>query len=400
MISSLDHPRCAREPHWPSVPEEDVTRMWLQRARPDIALRTRCGRSLRVIHPGVRNRHDGPDFLGASITIDGELRRGDIEVHTRPEDWQRHGHDGDPRYARVVLHVCLYDGVFPARIPGIALASQLGRPLRAAWSDARDARDPHPCRRAGIPPRADEATRIETMAVLLSARRFERKTRRLARRLDMLLRSGPEAESFRQLMYEALARAAGYGGNEDVCESIARRVPLRTLAAHPLARRQTLLAAAASGAGNSAAVMPHNRLARRLSWVAAFAPRLDDRAWWRALLDLARGGAGDPSRFLASFQVPGHPDNPGTARVAEIVINVLAPALSLYARRRGDGGLARAAASWYFFTTPAPDNGHTRPFNRLHGLVTGTSAAQQGLLELSTEFCRNAQCHACLNTRL
>ncbi|MDX9759125.1 MAG: DUF2851 family protein [Bacteroidota bacterium] len=374
--------------------------MWLQRARPDIALRTRCGCSLRVIHPGVPNRHDGPDFLGASVAIDGTLRRGDIEVHTRPEDWLRHGHGGDPRYARVVLHVCLYDGDFPAHIPGIVLASQLGRSFRAAWSDARDARTPHPCRRAGIPRHPDETARIATMAALLSARRFANKSRRLAQRFDVLARVAPEAASFRQLMYEAIARAAGYGGNEDLCESIARAVPLRTLLALPAPRRHAALAGAAPAAGNSSAVMPHNRLTRRLSWFAAFAPRLDDRTWWRELIDGVRHGTGDPTRFLGCFHIPEHRDNPGAARVAEIVINVLGPVLSLYARRHGDAALARAATALYFSTIPAPANSHTRSFRLVHGLATGTAEMQQGLIELTTEFCRTQQCRACLNARL
>ena len=393
-----------REPRRPAVPEQDVVRMWVERARPDVELTSRCGRRVRVIDQGMHNRHDGPDFLGASVAIDGALRRGDIELHTHPEDWLRHGHGGDARYARVILHVCLYDGSFPSHIPGIVLATQLGQPFRAAWSEARAIRHPLPCMRrtAKAPSGAGRqdilgAARIEAMTALLAALRFARKRRRLELRLDILARTQSPPAAFRQLVYEAVARAAGYGGNESQFEALARALPLAELVALPLPQRLPRLAAAAvPDEWNRAGVMPHNRLARRLSWFAEWAPRLDNREWWRSVIAAVRDGDRSDEAFAPLFQVEGARDNPGAGRIAEILINVFAPALHLHASLRGDAALGRAASALYFSIAPAPGNRHTRTIAQAFDLSCETGERQQGMIELATEFCQKNRCSQCL----
>jgi hypothetical protein len=65
---------------------------------------------LRVKSPGSWNRGAGPDFKEAVIEVDGEPRLGDIELHLYREDWWRHGHDQDPAFNEVVLHVVLFAG--------------------------------------------------------------------------------------------------------------------------------------------------------------------------------------------------------------------------------------------------------------------------------------------------
>jgi len=68
------------------------------------ALTTVSGQALQVISPGVWNVSGGPDFRGASLVIAGRLLHGDVEIHRRSSDWQRHGHQQDPAYNGVILH--------------------------------------------------------------------------------------------------------------------------------------------------------------------------------------------------------------------------------------------------------------------------------------------------------
>ncbi len=63
------------------------------------------GRTLEVIHPGVWNLESGPDFHDAAIFLDGQARRGSIEIHLRSADWYSHNHHQDAAYANVILHV-------------------------------------------------------------------------------------------------------------------------------------------------------------------------------------------------------------------------------------------------------------------------------------------------------
>lgn len=69
------------------------------------ALHTCCGKAIFIHRAGYYNHHQGPDFLHASISIDGILWSGSIELHIRSSDWMRHGHDADHHYRNVILHV-------------------------------------------------------------------------------------------------------------------------------------------------------------------------------------------------------------------------------------------------------------------------------------------------------
>ncbi len=67
------------------------------------------GRGVKVLSPGRHNHSDGPDFLEASIILDGKLKKGDIEIHHRTQDWYSHGHHCDKSYNRCILHVVFHD---------------------------------------------------------------------------------------------------------------------------------------------------------------------------------------------------------------------------------------------------------------------------------------------------
>ena len=64
--------------------------------------------SYEVVEPGRHNSGAGPDFLGALLRFpDGNLRRGDVELHLSHNGWRAHGHQPDPRYSAVMVHVVL-----------------------------------------------------------------------------------------------------------------------------------------------------------------------------------------------------------------------------------------------------------------------------------------------------
>ena len=437
------------------MPEEHVIGIWLGELHPERRFTAHGGQEVRVLAAGRRNRHDGPDFLDATVVIDGALRRGSIEVHVREGDWRRHRHHLNERYDDVVLHVCLYAEGRPAggrpagggpraggglraaggpRVGGgpraggpplLVLATQMQEPLRRAWARARQPRSPLRCRSAAVRPDPHHA---EAMIALAAAERFERKCARLEARWEQLAADMTDAGAFRQMVYEAFARAAGYGGNEDAFERLAQSVPLKVLAAARASARQEMLIGGARGeppaaanrhvvagrpaaGGESAAVvdeklhihdwhasgvLPGNRPAPRMRWLADWAPQLERPAWWRALFAVFEGDLAARDSFAPLFASRVRTGRPGPERQYELAVNVLAPAVHLYARARGHGRLAAAAASLFFQLAPAPENRHTRVVARALELRCDSALRQQGMIELYTGFCTRSRCGECL----
>ncbi|WBL36899.1 DUF2851 family protein [Tepidiforma flava] len=96
----------ARRPVMPApgfADEAALASAWA--AAPAGILRLADGRALRVVFPGVPGDGSGPDFRDAILDVEGDLVRGDVEVHLRHSGWFAHGHDRDPAYAGVALHV-------------------------------------------------------------------------------------------------------------------------------------------------------------------------------------------------------------------------------------------------------------------------------------------------------
>lgn len=68
-------------------------------------LKTTQGKSIVIKSLGQHNHHSGPDFFNSKVEIDGQLWAGNVEMHIRSSDWYKHGHDDDPAYDNVILHV-------------------------------------------------------------------------------------------------------------------------------------------------------------------------------------------------------------------------------------------------------------------------------------------------------
>src|SRR5258708_12848667 len=71
------------------------------------------GDPFQILAPGGINTHQGPDFLNASIRIGDTFWAGNIELHIRTSDWNRHAHQKDKHYRNVILHV-VWENDLPA----------------------------------------------------------------------------------------------------------------------------------------------------------------------------------------------------------------------------------------------------------------------------------------------
>jgi hypothetical protein len=407
-----------------------------------IDLRTDDGRRLDVVSPGIWNVEAGPDFRQAVLRFDGEIVRGDVEVHRTPADWQRHGHDGDPNYDDVVLHVVWEDspGARPA-LPHLALADSLD----GAWRDlfAELQADLYPEAKRIAPGRcalqwaSTEDERIVRLLGVAGLARFEDKTLRLQRRAAAV---GEE-----QALYEELFGALGYKANRDAFRALARNVPLTALRSisDPVAREALLFGTAGLLPDPSVVTVrppwqdklrilwdlwwrfdreqipigwsrtslrPTNSPERRLSagilfmehcqWqpltflleraaiaqhakelLNSFHDALGLRSPWEGAVDFCRP-LRRPARLL------------GQARIRDIVVNVLLPALHAGGLQRRDERLSTLARETYLATPKLQDNRLLKeaahrffvPPSRAKSVLK-KAVAQQGLLEIYRTFC-------------
>lgn len=92
-----------------NLSESCLQKIWERGDFTDYKLKTLEGNALHLFSRGRRNYYEGPDFIGAEITIDGQKIVGDIEVHLYVSDWIHHGHYKDANFRRVILHVVLFE---------------------------------------------------------------------------------------------------------------------------------------------------------------------------------------------------------------------------------------------------------------------------------------------------
>ncbi|HAL92834.1 MAG TPA: hypothetical protein DCM68_07415 [Verrucomicrobia bacterium] len=221
----------------PSPPAAAFTERHLQcvwaddRLRPQM-LATASGERVQVEHPGEWNTGPGPDFLNAALRVGPELRRltGDVEIHIRPGDWQRHRHAEDPRYRHVCAHVAFYPGTLPdAELPAGALQIALRPALDALPDFSFDNIDlmAYPVAARATPPPCREAMSRLTPAQRGAALDAAGETR-LRRRAELLqsamLDRGPA-----QVIYEEVMAALGYRPNKAPFRRLARLLPLDRL---------------------------------------------------------------------------------------------------------------------------------------------------------------------------
>ena len=118
-----------RETDSPPPPEQLLQAIWQHQRLNRNSLRTTDSRPLRVLHPGFLNHEAGPDFQCSLIQLENNGHcTGDIEVDPRATDWRAHGHDTNPAFSGVILHV-IWNGPAKSGLPTLRLQPYLDTPI-------------------------------------------------------------------------------------------------------------------------------------------------------------------------------------------------------------------------------------------------------------------------------
>lgn len=396
-------------------------------------LRECGGAEIAVVDPGRLNTDAGPDFFNSKIKVDGTEWAGNVEIHVKASDWIRHGHQNDPAYDSIILHVV---GVSDRRIhrsdgsliPQVEVTMPEGffRTYSSLESDLYAIR----CARQ-LPDIS--ALTITDWLESLSVERIQNKA---ARVMEVFHNCGND---WQQTCFVILARALGFGLNGDPFEMLARSVPLRILHHHsdnPL-QLQAILFGQAAMLDSSCHIFdeyyqllcreyyflarkyglrpmrgalwkyartrpqnfPHRRIAflakaceNGFSLLSAILSAKDDEEKLREIFAWKLEGYWH-SHFSFDVEAKASADTLSRSSVTLLIINVVAPLIYAYGARIGDPDLAEKALD-LLSSLPPENNGIIRDWEQ-YGLRADDALRSQALLHLRKEYCDPRKCLFC-----
>ena len=406
--------------------------VWQHRLWTEQSLTTVDGRRLRIIDPGKINTDSGPDFFNAKVAIDGHIWAGDIEIHVKASDWHRHGHDGDPAYDSVILHVVDRDDTIIRRSNGEYIP-QMRMPCEPrfyySYSELVGRSDIDlPCARiiAGTSPLH--------LTAWLDALAYERVYQKADRIEELLKRFCGDWQS---AAYVTLARALGFGINGDPFERLALSLPLmfigkhadNSLAVEALLFGQSGLLDDEKATGDYPARLrreyeflahkfglrkpqgmlwkmsrmrpanfPHRRIAILGAMLANGFRLFDKILAAESLDDAVKLFNPELSPFWSShYTFAGVPGNRQSAlsrsSVTGLTINTVVPLQMAYAQTHGSDEMAEKAIA-LLQSLPAESNHIVELFRRA-GISSPDAYTSQAVIQLRKEYCDRHKCLFC-----
>lgn len=187
-------------------------------------LRTTDGALLQVIHPGLYNTNQGPDFTGAKIRSGNTVWAGSIELHINTSHWKDHKHSSDSNYKNVILHVVWKDDADLAlAFPTLVLQDKVSKILLSRYEELMHTGSFIPCEK--------NIQQVNTITWTAWKERLlvERLQSRTKVILDLLKKNNTHWE---ETLWWLLAKNFGISINSAAFEAIARSIPIGILAKH------------------------------------------------------------------------------------------------------------------------------------------------------------------------
>jgi hypothetical protein len=184
------------------------------------------GEKLEIIDVGEHNSNAGPDFLNARIKIGDTLWAGNVEVHSKTSDWNKHNHHNDKSFDNVILHVVGKNDCVIMRSGGEiipALELTYNKKLVKNYHSLLLAKSRIPCdsHLKNIEPFIFRSW-LDKMAV----ERLQKKSSYIHNILAQ------HKNNWEEVFYQILARNFGFGINAEPFEMLAKSLPYHYLAKH------------------------------------------------------------------------------------------------------------------------------------------------------------------------
>ncbi len=416
-----------------SFPGEDFLHYLWRMKKLDLQdLHTTAGETLHILQFGEYHRDAGPDFAHARIVMGDTQWAGHVEMHVLASDWRRHGHNADPAYRNVILHVvyeadeivCDPQG---RPIPCLELKRRIPPLLYRQYRELQRQEDWIPC----APLIGDVPLSVREMWLArLTIERLEEKSAAMARTLDML------QNDWEETLYRHIAYSFGIPVNSEAFYQLACVAPLRLIghSRHDLLQLEALLFGQAGLLEAPGGEEYPERLAREYGYlrhkfgleplgagtwkflrmrpagfptlrIAQLASLLHrSSTLWESVLMNEQMAAiyavlqAPASGYWHSHYTFGHPSPyrekiPGREMVHRCAINTLAPMLFLYGDRKGDDRYKEKAVQW-LEQLPAERHHITRKWAET-GITALDAAGSQALFQLKNSYCRHKRCLEC-----
>ena len=390
-------------------------------------LATLQGESLQIISPGQHNTNQGPDFLEAKVRIANTTWAGNIELHFKTSDWEKHKHHRDDNYNNVILHVVWEHDVSPQNsIPVLELRGRVSKILLQKYDELMKAISFIPCERS-IP---------LTREIIWKSW----KERLLAERL---IKKSKVAENYLQqcnyhweeVFWWLLSRNFGIKVNADAFEEMARSIPLAILAKHKnqIHQLESLLLGQlnllnrnfmedypkmlkkeyefykkkydlkpVAGTVFFLRMRPGNFPTIRLAQLAMLVfnsahlfSKIKEAASVNEIRKWFNLTANDYWHYHYHFDEPSpfRKKKLGASMIHNIMINTIAPMLFAYGTYHHEEKYRQKALRW-LEETPAENNSITKGFQQLT-IENKTAFDSQALIELKNEYCNKKRCLDC-----
>ncbi len=191
-------------------------------------LKTIEGDEVIILHPGQLNVNAGPDFLEARLKIGHTLWAGNIELHLKSSDWNKHEHQENPAYSKLIMHVVYehdseIETMNDTTFPTLELKRHIDKTLLLNFENLMHSKTFIPCEE--LISQVNELTLHQQITRTLMERLEEKS---LA--IQTLLKR--YKNNWQEVFYVQLARGFGLHINQDAFEQLAIQTPLQLLGKH------------------------------------------------------------------------------------------------------------------------------------------------------------------------
>ena len=227
------------------------------------------GEKIEIVQFGHWNRGSGPDFTEVAVRINGELKRGSLEIDLDVRSWEGHGHSANPGFSEVVLHVFTDQPAMNRVFTRTAEHRNIPQLLLPQFTGLQGPPDFLPEAFPGrcvAPLSRMDNEEVESLLVAAAQYRLRRKSERLRVMID--------STTGEQAMFQALAEALGFRQNKTAMAILAQRCPVKALLAMEEPEREARLFGAAGF------LDPESWNAARAADSRAYLRQLWDH-WWK-----------------------------------------------------------------------------------------------------------------------